>query len=533
MDYNLFQLASEKSTQAETPQDVANLYTSSGVFMAAAKYAVATNLSNYAIMYGSELFDDRELSVEQLDKIGIKSSGPMTVTRANFRLNAMNYDKTFEKALYSSNYGSIKAFTVSVGGALAGAVFDPAAIILSLGVASGIAKTLRPLKSVQEIMQKSFAYRTAFKAGAFGVPEAAINLSHGKLIANTLEQPYKPVEIFADAAFGFILGTVGSPKLKLSKTGKERADLHIKTTEIKKQITEKQEQIEMLEKGIDIEPDGLIGPSTDIGPTNVNVGRKIKPVSDKYRIKLKKEPQVDVGPKIEPIPEIEFAEPSLTKMKVLDSVDIKPANLIETLVHNQPLSGRKLNFEGFKAALENDNLFADMLRGHFGIDRSIIIDKGKLTDVGQDYLTQFREIPDKSIQDLFTFSQFQEGAKIFELYTENLAFSYDTDEVFNMVLSAFRGQDNVSTEEFLSVFKSMTDAFIGKDLNKEGTFYADQFNAFLKDLEKYNGKLPENIKQGLADQTEELKKQLADEPIPSQDKIKQVIEKKARRRTSN
>ena len=211
------------------------MFTTNGIFTSAAKYAAATNLTSYGYTYLKSLVEDEEVSAEEQKELGLEAKGPTNKAFVDFKLQAKEYETAFSKAVYSANYGSLRNVITGFGGMLAGAFVDPTAIVVSSGVAVGIHRALKGTQLLNMVQQQSFAYRSAFKVGAFGTPEAALNLAHGKLIANTLEQPYKSLEIFADAAFGLVLGAVGSPRIN-SKHLNRRINLN-RTRELREKLT--------------------------------------------------------------------------------------------------------------------------------------------------------------------------------------------------------------------------------------------------------------------------------------------------------
>ena len=247
-DYNLFQLASDYSTQGETLQDVSQSRISNGIFTSALKFAAASNLTRFSWNQFQEPFVEDEFSVKELNKLGIKSSGPLSRSMANYRLILEEYDKEFQKAVYSAQKGAFSTFAWSLGGSLAGSLFDPAAMITSFGLAVGITRTLKAFDLLKNIQNATFKSQLALKVGLYGGVEAALNVGHGAAISTILERPYSSLELASDSAFGLVLGTIASPKLGIPKATEKQLRRNKELDELNTLIKEKQTEIEDIKK---------------------------------------------------------------------------------------------------------------------------------------------------------------------------------------------------------------------------------------------------------------------------------------------
>ena len=380
-DYNLFQLTSDYSIQGETFRDIQAPYTTSGIFMSAAKYAAATNLTRLGWNYLQDFIPgEEELSVEELKEIGIEHSHSLTRNMANYKLTILDYERQYENAVYSAQFGPLRTFAHGVGGSLAGALIDPAAILTSFGVAVGITKTLKAFDLLKHVQQKSFAARTAARLSIYGSAEAALNIGHGQSIASVLEIPYTNVEKFADAAFGLVFGTLGSPRVGLPKATQKQLKRIRDIKKVREDITKANESLERIrETGKVEEPETkpiTIQDEFDIGLKELN---KLFNEDEIQKLLSSKYNKVGVNLR------------SLTTENMSTAIDTLSWNLgqFNKIEPDLPLI---LASDKFKKMYNSSvDKKKEILSVYFNIDKELL--KGDLFDTADAIMTSFQRVP--------------------------------------------------------------------------------------------------------------------------------------------
>ena len=218
--FTTFELASDFSTQGQRISDVLGP-PDSGLFRAAFNYAAATNLTRVVSHGLSDLTtEDRTYTIEELKEFGLTSKEPLTFEQANFRLRAQELEKAFTIASFNSSSSNVTKTLTSIGGALSAAFMDPLSLLVSLGAAQMVHKTLKATNLIGVLDKTTTLGTVGTRLATFGAAEAAVNVGIGGAISKTLDRPYESFEMFADAAFGLVLGAAFPPVSFTKKTNR-------------------------------------------------------------------------------------------------------------------------------------------------------------------------------------------------------------------------------------------------------------------------------------------------------------------------
>ncbi len=187
-----------------------------GVFKAATNFAVSANFTGFLTQKILGFVDQDILEPEELKKLGLQGTEALTRTEANFRVRAKLYEKEFDKALAANANAPISSLAKALGGGLAGAFLDPFFILLSAGTSLGISSVLNSANLLNKMRNLSTIGKIGVKTATYGAAEGVFNVTAGKLISDSIERDYVPLNAFVDAAVGVVFGTALSPKLKRS-----------------------------------------------------------------------------------------------------------------------------------------------------------------------------------------------------------------------------------------------------------------------------------------------------------------------------